>query len=173
MRFLTLLSLALALGLSSSAFASPSEPLEPAAVPQGKVSGHVWIDTNCNGVKEASEGNAVNLGIVQVVNTGDDRVLNSGDSARTYYTDQQGNWITNDLSVNNIFDGQPHVMAVAVGKGSAAALGYRPSPEGPDTILKGPTFASATFQLQDGVTLNVGEIGVCPLPKVFLPSISK
>jgi hypothetical protein len=170
MRFLTILSLALVCLFSRTTLASPSEP---AAVPTGKVAGHVWVDLNCNGVKEANEGNASNLGIVQLVNTGDDRILNAGDSARTYYTDQQGNWITNELSVNNIFDGLPHVMAVAVGKGSAAALGYKPSPEGPDTILKGPTFASDTFQVHDGQTLNVGEIGVCPLPKVFLPSVRK
>jgi hypothetical protein len=170
MRFLTLLSLVLVFGFSSSALASPPEP---AAVPKGNVAGHVWIDTNCDGIKDQGEGDAANLGIVQLVNAGDDRVLNSGDRAETYFTDTKGNWEAKNRSVNHILDGQPLVYAVAVGKGSAAALGYKPSPEGPDNILKGPTFASATFQLQDGQTLNVGEIGVCPLPKVFLPAVRK
>jgi hypothetical protein len=170
MRLLTLLSLVFALGLTSAAYASPPEP---AAVPKGNVAGHVWIDVNCDGVKNVGEGNASNLGIIQLVNTGDDRILNTGDQAQVYYTDSQGNWEAKNRSVNHIIDGQPYVYAVAVGKGSAAALGYRPSPEGPDTILKGPTFASDTFQLQDGQTLNVGEIGICPLPKVFLPSVRK
>jgi hypothetical protein len=170
MRFLTLLSLVLALGLSSSVFAAPPEP---AAVPKGNVAGHVWIDLNCDGIKDQGEGDAANLGIVQLVNTGNDRILNTGDQAQVYYTDAQGNWEARNRSINSVVDGQAIVFAIAVGKGSAAALGYRPSPEGKDTILKGPTFASATFQLQDGVTLNVGEIGVCPLPKVFLPSVRK
>lgn len=169
MRFLTLLSLVLALGLSSSAFASPPEP---AAAPAGTVIGHVWIDSNCDGIKDEGEGNAANLGIVQFVNTGLDRVLNTGDKAVVFHTDASGNWKGQNIPVNFI-DDLPTVYAVAVGKGSAAALGYKPSPEGPDNILKGPTFASATFQLQDGQTLNVGEIGVCPLPKVFLPAVRK
>jgi hypothetical protein len=170
MRFLTILSFALVCLFSRTTLASPSEP---AAVPQGKVTGHVWLDLNCNGIKETGEGDASNLGIVQLVNTGRDRVLNTGDQAQVYYTDIDGNWETDLISVNDFLDGQPWVFAVAVGKGSAAALGYKPSPEGPDTILKGPTFASDTFQLHDGQTLNVGEIGVCPLPKVFLPSVRK
>lgn len=170
MRFLTLLSLVLAFGLTSSVFAAPPEP---AAIPEGDVIGHVWVDTNCDGVKDPNEGVAANLGIVQFVNTGRDRILNKGDSAMVRHTDEQGNWKVRNQPVNDFLDGQPMVYAVAVGVGSAAALGYKPSPEGKDTILKGPTFASATFQVQDGQTLNVGEIGVCPLPKVFLPAVRK
>jgi hypothetical protein len=173
MRFLTILSLVIAMDLSVSAFAAPLESVEPAAVARGDVAGSVWIDMNCNGIKEIGEAPAANLRIVQLVHTGDDRMLNAGDKASVHTTDAQGNWIATGVRVNLITDEQPALYAIAVGKGSAAVLGYKPSPEGPDTILKGPTFASDTFQLHDGQTLNVGEIGVCPLPKVFLPSVRK
>jgi hypothetical protein len=170
MCFLTILSFALVCLFSRTTLASPSEP---AAAPSATVTGHVWVDANCNGIKEVSEGNAAHFGIVQFINTGNDRVLNTGDKGLLLHTDANGNWKATNVRVFHLIDEKPLVYAVAVGKGSAAALGYKPSPEGPDTILKGPTFASDTFQVHDGQTLNVGEIGICPLPKVFLPSVRK
>lgn len=145
---------------------------QPIQVASGDIAGHVWLDTNCDGIKDTGEGDVPNTGIVQIVNTGADRVLNPGDRAQTYYTDAQGNWLVKSARVND-FDGQPIIRAVAVGKGSAALLGYKPSPPGGDNILRGPEFgyASETFQLQDGVTLQLGEIGVCPLPRVLLPVV--
>ena len=146
----------------------------PVAIPEGNVAGHVWFDANCDGWKNGGEGDVPNTGIVQLVNTGADRVLTPGDRAQTFYTDSKGNWLMTRVPVDWI-DDRPTVWAVAVGKGSAAALGYKPSPAGGDSILRGPEFgyASPTFQIQDGVTLQLGEIGVCPLPKALLPAIQK
>lgn len=144
-----------------------------AADPRGAVIGHVWLDANCDGHKDAGEGDVPLVGIVQLVGTGKDRVLNPGDRAQTYYTDAQGSWEATNLRVNDIDDGQPLVYAVAVGTGTAMGLGYKVSPEGGDSILSGSSHASATFQLQDGQTIQMGEIGVCQLPRVFLPSVVK
>lgn len=147
----------------------------PSQVALGYVSGHVWLDSDCDGIKESNESNVIHAGVVQVVNTGADRILNKGDMAQTYYTDSQGYWKTNQMPVND-FDNQPLLFAVAVGEGSAATLGYKVSPSGGDSILSGSNHASPTFQLQGGVTLQIGEIGLCPLSanqsfKVYLPTL--
>jgi hypothetical protein len=148
--------------------------VEPVQSGRGNITGHVWLDNNCDGIKDIGEANVPNMGIVQLVNTGTDRVLNPGDHAQTLYTDAQGNWLATGVRVSD-FDGIPSLWAVAVGKGSAALLGYKPSIPGGDNILRGPEFgyASETFQLQEGVTLQLGEIGVCPLPRLYLPVVQK
>jgi hypothetical protein len=133
----------------------------------------VWIDSNCDGRKEFSETPLSNKTIVQFVNTGADRVLNSGDEGFTYTTDINGVW-TSDLQGINADDGLPYVIAVAVGPASAARLGYKPTLPGHDSILSGPPlYASATFTLEEGVTKQLGPIGVCPLPTVHLPLVMR
>ena len=148
---------------------------QPAQVPEGAISGHVWFDANCDGRKDANEGNIANAGVVQLVNTGADRVLNTGDRAQTFYTDGEGNWQMTRVPVNWI-DDQPTIWAIAVGEGSVAALGYKVSPEGGDSILSGSNHASPTFQLENGVTKPMGEIGLCLLLagqsfKAYLPAL--
>lgn len=147
-----------------------------AQVTRGNVAGHVWLDADCDGIKDTGEGNVANLGIVQLVNTGRDRILNPGDGAITAYTDVHGNWLATNQPVNDFLDGQPWLYAVAVGEGTAAGLGYKVSPESGDSILSGPTHASATFQVEAGVTKQMGEIGLCPLSagqniKIYLPML--
>ena len=161
---------------SSTLLSQPTVQAQSADPGRGHVSGHVWLDSDCNGIKDADEGSVANTGIVQFIGTGDDRILNPGDHAITIYTDTEGNWTATDQRVYGIDDGLSLLYAVAVGEGTAAALRYKVSPEGGDSILTGPTHASPTFELVDGGTRMLGEIGVCPLLagqkfKIYLPSM--
>ena len=168
--------LALALVVADSMLVSQSvvQAVMPAQANRGNITGHVWFDADCDGIKDAGEGNVPNAGVVQVVNTGSDHVLTPGDRAQTYYTDAQGHWQATLTPIG--VDDLPVVFAIAVGEGTAAGLGYTVSPDGGDSILAGPTHASATFQVEAGVTKQVGEIGLCSLStsqniKVYLPML--
>lgn len=135
----------------------------PSATGTAEVRGSVWVDTNCDGWKGAGEPPLANSPIVQFINTGPDHVLTPGDKGFTFGTDANGNWDAGKGSIDD-FDGVPYVLAVAVGKGSAASLGYKPSPTGADSILSGPpNYASATFSLTKDEVHQLGPIGVCPL----------
>jgi hypothetical protein len=156
---LAMLALMLGALLATAAHADPG----PSATGTAEVRGSVWVDSDCDGWKESGEPPLANSPIVQFINAGPDRVLNTGDTGQRYFTDANGNWATDLVPIGD-FDGIDMVFAVAVGPGSAAALGYRPSPPDRDSMLSGPPFyASATFTLVKDEIQQLGPIGVCPL----------
>jgi hypothetical protein len=156
---LALLALILGAHLATAAHADPG----PSATGTAEVRGSVWVDTDCDGWKEPGEPPLANSPIVQFINAGPDRVLNEGDKGFSYGTDADGNWDSGKGSIDD-FDGVPYVLAVAVGPGSAAALGYKPTLPGADSILSGaPFYASPTFSLIKDEIRQLGPIGVCPL----------
>jgi hypothetical protein len=156
---LALLALLAAALLAANAHADPG----PSATGTAEVRGSVWVDSDCDGWKEPGEPPVANSPIMQFINTGADRVLTTGDRGQTLYTNQDGTWESGQVSIDD-FDGIPYVSAIAVGKGSAAALGYKPAPAGGDSILSGaPFYASPTFSLVKDEIRQLGPIGVCPL----------
>jgi hypothetical protein len=156
---LALLALILGAHLAPAAHADPG----PSATGTAEVRGSVWVDTDCDGWKEPGEPPLANSPIVQFINAGPDRVLNTGDKGQRYFTDESGDWATELVPIGD-FDGVDMVFAVAVGRGSSADLGYKPTPSGGDSILSGaPFYASSPFSLVQDEIRQLGPIGVCPL----------
>lgn len=158
-QLLALLALALGALLATAASAHTG----PSATGTAEVRGSVWVDTDCDGWKEPGEPPLANSPIVQFINTGADRVLTFGDRGQTLYTNFDGTWASGNVSIDD-FDGISYVSAIAIGPGSAAALGYKPAPPGGDSILSGaPFYASPTFSLTKDEVRQLSPIGVCPL----------
>jgi hypothetical protein len=133
------------------------------ARPQQTIDAIVWLDANCNGVKEDTDppiqGQYVWLiapGADGKANTDDDRMIESsgsGPTGRYFFTLGRAGI---EVSMRILDRGQ--------------SIFLRPAPLGPDNVLR-DDWTTAGFYMSDTETLTDKNIGLCRSNVIALPMV--